>query len=108
MDSQWSGLTWTASAGTGRHLVIAVQLPTLVFGDLGGLQLLLALLRLGHLLLVLVEGLEVAGDDGDGEGEDQNPRHGAHRAHQLAETWTLNKSRIKLLAIKVTILFRRK
>ena len=86
MDSQWSGLTWTASAGTGRHLVVAVKLSTLVLGYLGGLQLLLALLRLGHLLLVLVEGLEVTGDDGDGEGENQHPRHGAHRAHQLAET----------------------
>ena len=77
--------TWTARTGAGGHFVVAVQLPTLVLGDLGRLQLLLALLRLGHLLLVLVEGLEVAGDDGDGEGENQHPRHGAHRAHQLAQ-----------------------
>ena len=74
----WSAQTWAAGAGAGRHLVVAVKLPTLVLGDLGRLQLLLALLRLGHLLLVLVEGLEVAGDDGDGEGEDQDPGHGTH------------------------------
>ena len=83
MDSQWSGLTWTASAGTGRHLVVAVKLSTLVLGYLGGLQLLLALLRLGHLLLVLVEGLEVAGDDWDGEGEYQHPGHGTEGPNQL-------------------------
>ena len=78
--------TWTAGTGAGSHLVVAEQLPSLVLRDLGGLQLLLALLRLGHLLLVLVEGLEVAGDDGDGQGEDQDPGHGTHRAHQLSQT----------------------
>ena len=88
--SQWSVQpTWTASTGAGSHLVVAELLPTLVLGDLGGLQLLLTLLCLGHLLLVLVEGLEVAGDDGDGQGEDQHPGHGAHRAHQLAQTWQM-------------------
>ena len=70
--------TWTAGTGTGSHLVVAEKLPSLVLGDLGSLQLLLALLGLGHLLLVLVEGLEVAGDDGDGQGEDQDPGHGTH------------------------------
>ena len=85
----WSVLTWTASAGAGCHLVVAVKLATLVLGDLSSLQLLLALLRLGHLLLVLVEGLEVAGDDGDGQGEDQHPGHGAHRPHQLTQAWIM-------------------
>ena len=36
-------------------------------------------------LVVLVEPLEVGGDDGDGEGEHQHPRHRAHAAEQLAQ-----------------------
>ena len=46
--------------------------------------------RLAHLgllprLVVLVEPLEVGGDDGDGKGEDQDPRHGTHAPKQLAK-----------------------
>ena len=46
--------------------------------------------RLAHLgllprLVVLVEPLEVGGDDGDGEREHQHPRHRAHAAEQLAQ-----------------------
>jgi hypothetical protein len=37
-------------------------------------------------LLVLVESLEVAGNDGDGEGEHQHPRYGAECAHQLTQS----------------------
>ena len=36
-------------------------------------------------LVVLVEPLEVGGNDGDGEGEHQHPRHRAHAAEQLAQ-----------------------
>ena len=41
---------------------------------------------LGSLVVPLhapVEGLEVTGYDRDGEGEDQDPRHGAHGSYQL-------------------------
>jgi hypothetical protein len=37
-------------------------------------------------LLVLVEPLEVAGNDGDGEGEHQHPGYGAKCAHQLTQS----------------------
>ena len=36
-------------------------------------------------LVVLVEPLEVGGYDGDGKGEDQDPRHGAHAPKQLSQ-----------------------
>ena len=46
--------------------------------------------RLAHLgllpgLVILVEPLEVGGDDGDGQGEDQHPRYGAHAPKQLPQ-----------------------
>ena len=79
--------TWTASTRTRCHLVVAVQLSALILGYLGGLQFLLSFLCLGHLLLVLVKGLKVARDDGDGEGEDQHPGHRAEGPHQLTQAW---------------------
>ena len=36
-------------------------------------------------LVVLVEPLEVCGNDGDGEREHQHPSHRAHAAEQLAQ-----------------------
>ena len=54
-------------------------------------ELLFRLLGLVHSLHVLVESLEVAGDDGDGQGEDQHPRHGAQGPHQLPDAWSIEK-----------------
>ena len=76
----------TFSAGTRSHLVVAVELSSFKFCNLCCLQLLLPFLSLCHFLLIFMEGLKVARNDWDGEGEDQDSRHSAHWADQLAQS----------------------